>query len=119
MGFQPGKSGNPLGKPPGTKNKEDLASLRNILKKCFSEKRWVIEARINKLLEEASDINDFKWLMNLKASLEPKEVVVDAPQQQQIVLIRSNVTDVEAKPVETADTNGLDNRITDDSKIQA
>lgn len=126
--FKPGQSGNPKGREKGSKNKlECLGSLRSILGECFSQHRAVIIIRINRLLQETSDINDFKWLMNLKASLEPKTVEVDAPQNQQIVLIRANAIDVESKPADqrtqldnlAESPNGLNGRITTDNQVQA
>lgn len=110
---------NPEGRPKGAKNKPDRSSLREILKDTFNSNHWRIKGALSTFLNDTQDqilslnelikvekdttnlahlcrtksalLSEFKWLMELKASLEPKEVHMDAPQApQQIVLIRSS-----------------------------
>ena len=95
------------GRPKGSKNKEDLNSLRILLQESFHSNRLLIKNTINEMLKsfdhQVTELNkriaeskpddkeytanlgyyarvksnlleEFKWLMQLKASLEPKEV---------------------------------------------
>lgn len=114
--YKKGQSGNPLGKPKGTKNHPDLNSLKSILGDCFSRHRLVILNRLERLIIESEDINDFKWLMNLKASLEPREVTVEAPQTNQIILIRSEKPYIPNMPQKAIDA---DNRVKELTQVQA
>lgn len=114
----PGTTNNAAGKPKGCKNKPDLTSLKHILKKCFARNAKLIEQRIDRMLEETSNIEDFKWLMDLKARIEPKEVQIDMPQSQQIVLIRANsTTPIDIQPEKVTTENGSDTRVAEHTAI--
>ena len=57
------------GRPKGTLNKN--TTLKKTLQESFDRN----EAKAIKLLDDMyNNKNDFKWLMSLKASLEPKEL---------------------------------------------
>lgn len=95
------------GRPKGSKNKEDLNSLRKLMEESFSANRLLIKSTIEEMLTsfnhqvkelneriaradkntddytstlkylsntKSSLLEEFKWLMNLKAQLEPKEI---------------------------------------------
>lgn len=105
MKFQPGHK-LAKGRIPGSKNNPDLNSLRKILEENFHENRpWIKECMtqmLNTLRKQLSELantletqnltpaeavilarhrsimlEEFKWLMELKASLEPKQIKAD------------------------------------------
>lgn len=65
--FKRGVSGNPHGRPRGSKNK--LTLLRSLVEESF-ERNEITAAEL--LDEMFSNKHDFKWLCSLKASMEPK-----------------------------------------------
>lgn len=105
MLYVKGQSGNRAGKPKGIKNNPDLNSLRKLLEESFSENRpWIKECisqmlngmrkqliKINEQLDQELDnkqvselsrqryflLGEFKWLMELKAQMEPRELKAD------------------------------------------
>ena len=67
--FVKGKSGNPAGRKQGSQSSK--VALKNLLNDVFNEN----EAKARKMLEKMfDDPKDFKWLCELKSSLEPKEL---------------------------------------------
>lgn len=104
------------GRPKGSLNSQDFNSLRKLLEEGFSDNRLVIRQMITAMftntskavekisvqIENCTDpleiatlcrarsnmLEDFKWLLNLKAGLEPKQVEAP-PQRGGIILIRS------------------------------
>ena len=122
------KKGHKLsGSRKGIPNKEDLNSLRKLLEESFSKDRLVVksmlstmltstEKMVNKITEDMEKekdpihsatlcrartnmLEDFKWLMNLKASLEPKQVEMPQPRGG-IILIRSEKENGKEKPID-------------------
>lgn len=71
------KKGNP-GRPLGAKGKEELVSLKNLLKDAFVRNRSAAIAKID-LMFTSEDLKDFKWLCEIKAIFEPKDaqIVID------------------------------------------
>lgn len=110
-----------MARPKGSKNKDDVNSLRKLLEIGFMNNRLAILSRINSLLQESTSLQDWKWIMQLKAALEPREIMVDAPQSQQIVLIRSNVIDIPKvevkKELTEEDLSGTNGRVKTDITV--
>lgn len=65
------KKGNP-GRPKGSKNSLETASLKTLLQNAFIRNQSAAIAKIDSMFTSA-DLTDFKWLCGIKASLEPKE----------------------------------------------
>lgn len=69
MPFAKGQSGNAVGRPKGSLSSK--VALKNLLNDIFQEN----EDKARKLLKGMfDDPKDFRWLCELKASLEPKEL---------------------------------------------
>lgn len=72
MAFQKGHK-LATGRPLGTKNNQDLASLKYLLEQAFTRNSFKAMAKIQAMFD-GDDLSNFKWLCELKASLEPKKV---------------------------------------------
>jgi hypothetical protein len=66
------KKGNP-GRPKGIKNSESTSSLKKLLHDAFIRNQSAAVAKIDKMFQ-GEDMTDFKFMLQLKASFEPKEV---------------------------------------------
>lgn len=91
------QKGNP-GRPKGSKNDPGHGSLKVLLNDAFVRNRSAAIAKIDSMFTQA-DLADFKWLCNVKASLEPRELpaVVDNSVHHHYTTIQ----------VESLDANGL------------
>lgn len=67
--FKKGVSGNPTGKPKGAVSQE--RKFKTWLFKLFLDHKEVAEGKIIAMLETNSDL---KWLINILASMSPKEI---------------------------------------------
>ena len=88
------KKGN-IGRRKGTKNK--FTSIKNILLEVFTDNEEKARALLNKMFDNK---HDFKWLMQLIATFEPKNGVhIDNSQHQHFTLeILSDDTDKNKSP---------------------
>lgn len=59
------------GRQKGVKNNLSTSSLRTLLENAFLRNQSAAIAKIDQIFQQA-DLNDFKWLCSVKASLEPK-----------------------------------------------
>lgn len=64
------------GRIKGSKNNPDIASLKVLLEDAFLRNRSAAIAKIDAMFQKAS-LKDFKWLCELKASIEPKQLRAD------------------------------------------
>ncbi len=67
MAFKKGQGG----RPKGVKNNPDLASIKFLLEEAFIRRRSGAMKMIDDMFQNKED---FKFLLSLKASLEPKQV---------------------------------------------
>lgn len=69
MPFKPGQKANPNGRPKGAENKNTI--MKDLLAQAFKRN----EAKAKRMMDEMfNNPKDFKWISELKASLEPKAV---------------------------------------------
>ena len=69
MKFKPGQSGNPSGRPKGALSKR--VALKNLLEELFIENNDLAREKLQELLD---DPRQFRWLCQLKADYELKEL---------------------------------------------
>lgn len=71
----PFKKGAP-GRPKGCKNNPDTASLRLLLENAFIRNQSAAIAKIDQIFQ-GKDMTEFKWMCQVKASLEPRQVEME------------------------------------------
>lgn len=71
--FKKGQSGNPKGKAKGVLNDPRVASLKTLLENAFIRNQSVAIAKIDKMFQ-GEDMADFKFMLTLKASIEPRQI---------------------------------------------
>lgn len=69
MPFVKGESGNKAGKPKGTVSKK--TALKDLLNDAFVRNEKKAKAMLDEMF---NDKKDFKWISEVKASLEPKAI---------------------------------------------
>lgn len=84
--------GNP-GRPKGIKNSPEAATLRCLLEDAFLRNRSAAIAKIDSMFQDA-DLKDFKWLCELKASIEPKNLIHSGEALKNTVIVNYNPGDV-------------------------
>ena len=72
MTFQKGH----IGRPKGAMGKPEIASLKTLLSDAFIRNRSAAIKKIDQMFQQA-DLTDFKWLCQVKASLEPREAKIE------------------------------------------
>ena len=109
------------GRLKGSHNSLD-GSLRVLLKDVFHKNKKIVEQRLSRMLEETSDLEDFKWALELKVKLEPKEVQLSGAEGEplklappQIIIIKHEAPPINnsAKPIDVTV-----NRVTETLKCE-
>lgn len=86
MPFIKGESGNKAGRPKGAVSTK--VALKNLLEEVFLENQEQARELLTAMFK---DEKNFKWLCELKASMEPKEFIGEGFETNNLILIRSAV----------------------------
>lgn len=97
--FKKGQSGNIKGRGKGVLNNPDVMSIKTLLEDAFLRNRSAAIARVDKMFQ-GEDNADFKFLLSLKASLEPRQIDHSGSISLTAKSIIERVVDAKSKPIE-------------------